>query len=191
MESGTATASALTSGFHLAFWIAAGLVVAAIAIAIAVLQPEEKAAEQFAGEEDEESCGRGARVLRGRLASPPSRTRLVSRGSAVALQLQATLAPAAGRRSPAAAGAAPRRRAEDQALAALEFRGVNLRIEGGPGAGGIPSWPPWRRLRSLAGCGEKSGPRSAPTTATPTVTTPTAPPGPTTPTQPAPTTTQP
>jgi EmrB/QacA subfamily drug resistance transporter len=57
VESGTSTASALTSGFHLAFWIAAGLVVAAIAITIAVLQPEEKAAEQFAGKEDEELAG--------------------------------------------------------------------------------------------------------------------------------------
>jgi EmrB/QacA subfamily drug resistance transporter len=54
IESGTSTASALTSGYHLAFWIAAGLVVAAIAITAIVLQPEERAAEQFAGEEPEE-----------------------------------------------------------------------------------------------------------------------------------------
>jgi EmrB/QacA subfamily drug resistance transporter len=47
---GQSTASALTSGYHLAFWIAAGLVVAAIAVAAVVIQPEEKAAEQFGGE---------------------------------------------------------------------------------------------------------------------------------------------
>jgi EmrB/QacA subfamily drug resistance transporter len=50
-DAGHSTASALTSGYHLAFWIAAGLVIAAIAIAATVIQPEEKAAEQFAGEE--------------------------------------------------------------------------------------------------------------------------------------------
>jgi EmrB/QacA subfamily drug resistance transporter len=57
---GHSTASALTSGYHLAFWIAAGLVVAAIAVAAVVLQPEEKAAEQFAGEESEEMAGEPA-----------------------------------------------------------------------------------------------------------------------------------
>jgi MFS family permease len=51
---GHSTASALTSGYHLAFWVAAGLVVAAIAVTATVLQPEKKAAEQFAGEEAEE-----------------------------------------------------------------------------------------------------------------------------------------
>jgi EmrB/QacA subfamily drug resistance transporter len=49
---GHSTASALTSGYHLAFWVAAGLVVAAIGVAAVVLQPEEKAAEQFACEEE-------------------------------------------------------------------------------------------------------------------------------------------
>jgi MFS family permease len=49
---GHSTASALTSGYHLAFWIAAGLVLAAIGVAAAVIQPEEKAAEQFAEEAD-------------------------------------------------------------------------------------------------------------------------------------------
>jgi MFS family permease len=48
---GHSTASALTSGYHLAFWIAAGLVVAAIGVAALVIQPEAKAAEQFAGDE--------------------------------------------------------------------------------------------------------------------------------------------
>jgi EmrB/QacA subfamily drug resistance transporter len=47
---GHSTASALTSGYHLAFWVAAGLVVAAIAVAATVIEPESKAAEQF-GEE--------------------------------------------------------------------------------------------------------------------------------------------
>jgi EmrB/QacA subfamily drug resistance transporter len=41
---GETTASALTGGYHLAFWIGAGLVVAAIGVALAVLQPEEEAA---------------------------------------------------------------------------------------------------------------------------------------------------
>ena len=53
-DAGHSTASALTSGYHLAFWVAAGLVVAAIGVAAVVLQPEEKAAEQFAGDEQEE-----------------------------------------------------------------------------------------------------------------------------------------
>jgi EmrB/QacA subfamily drug resistance transporter len=48
---GHSTASALTSGYHLAFWIAAGLVIAAIGVAATVIQPEEKAAEQYAGDE--------------------------------------------------------------------------------------------------------------------------------------------
>src|SRR5215210_6689221 len=51
---GHSTASALTSGYHLAFWIAAGLVVAAIGVALWVIQPEDEAAEQFAGDEAEE-----------------------------------------------------------------------------------------------------------------------------------------
>jgi EmrB/QacA subfamily drug resistance transporter len=49
---GHSTASALTSGYHLAFWVAAGLVLAAIAVAAIVIQPEEKAAEQLAEEEE-------------------------------------------------------------------------------------------------------------------------------------------
>jgi EmrB/QacA subfamily drug resistance transporter len=52
---GHSTASALTSGYHLAFWIAAGLVLAAIGLAALVIQPEEKAAEQLAGEEPGEA----------------------------------------------------------------------------------------------------------------------------------------
>ncbi|HEX5820242.1 MAG TPA: MFS transporter [Solirubrobacterales bacterium] len=49
---GHSTASALTSGYHLAFWVAAGLVVAAIAVAATVVEPESKAAEHFAGAEE-------------------------------------------------------------------------------------------------------------------------------------------
>jgi EmrB/QacA subfamily drug resistance transporter len=56
---GRSTAEALTNGYHLAFWIAAGLVLAAIAVAAIVIQPEEKAAEQFA-EEGEEIRGEPA-----------------------------------------------------------------------------------------------------------------------------------
>jgi sugar phosphate permease len=51
IAAGHSQASALTSGYHLAFWIAAGLVVAAIGVALWVVQPEDKAAEQFAGDE--------------------------------------------------------------------------------------------------------------------------------------------
>jgi hypothetical protein len=51
---GHSTASALTSGYHLAFWVAAGLVVAAIAVAATVIQPEREAAKQFAEEESDE-----------------------------------------------------------------------------------------------------------------------------------------
>jgi EmrB/QacA subfamily drug resistance transporter len=48
IEDGEATASALTSGYHLAFLIGAALVVAAIVIGIKVVQPEEEAEEQVA-----------------------------------------------------------------------------------------------------------------------------------------------
>ena len=51
---GHSTASALTSGYHLAFWVASGLVIAAIGVAATVIQPAEKAAEQFADEQSEE-----------------------------------------------------------------------------------------------------------------------------------------
>jgi EmrB/QacA subfamily drug resistance transporter len=57
---GHSTASALTSGYHLAFWVAAGLVVAAIGVAAAVIQPEHKAAEQFAEEGEEMPAGEPA-----------------------------------------------------------------------------------------------------------------------------------
>src|SRR5215207_5440361 len=60
IAAGHSTASALTSGYHLAFWIAAGLVVAAIGVALWVIQPEEEAAEQFAGEPEEMRGGEPA-----------------------------------------------------------------------------------------------------------------------------------
>jgi EmrB/QacA subfamily drug resistance transporter len=50
LESGRSTASALTSGYHLAFLIGAALVVAAIAVAVTVVQPEQRAQEQAQGE---------------------------------------------------------------------------------------------------------------------------------------------
>jgi MFS family permease len=42
---GEATAQALTSGYQLAFWIGAALVLAAIVVAITVLSPDEQADE--------------------------------------------------------------------------------------------------------------------------------------------------
>jgi EmrB/QacA subfamily drug resistance transporter len=44
VSDGEARAAALTSGYHLAFWIAAGLVVAAIAVAAIMLRPEREPA---------------------------------------------------------------------------------------------------------------------------------------------------
>jgi EmrB/QacA subfamily drug resistance transporter len=45
---GEAAASALTGGYHLAFLVAAGLVTAAIVVALAVLEPEQRAARRAA-----------------------------------------------------------------------------------------------------------------------------------------------
>jgi MFS family permease len=45
IERGESTAAALTGGYHLAFVIGAVLVAAAIAIALGVLEPEQRAAE--------------------------------------------------------------------------------------------------------------------------------------------------
>jgi MFS family permease len=50
IEDGHSTASALTSGYHLSFLIGAGLVVAGIAVALTVLQPEKQAEAEVAGE---------------------------------------------------------------------------------------------------------------------------------------------
>jgi EmrB/QacA subfamily drug resistance transporter len=43
IASGKSTASALTSGYHLAFWIAAALVLAAAAVAVSVIKPAPRA----------------------------------------------------------------------------------------------------------------------------------------------------
>jgi sugar phosphate permease len=52
IKDGSSTASALTSGYHLAFWIAAALVIAAAGVAVTVLkpQPSATATELSAGE---------------------------------------------------------------------------------------------------------------------------------------------
>jgi MFS family permease len=52
VKSGTPTPEALTSGYHLAFWIAAGLVVAAIAVAAAVVKPVDMPAHHGATDAD-------------------------------------------------------------------------------------------------------------------------------------------
>jgi EmrB/QacA subfamily drug resistance transporter len=49
-DGGHSAAAALTGGYHLAFWIAAGLVVAAIVIALVVVKPAPKAAREPRGE---------------------------------------------------------------------------------------------------------------------------------------------
>jgi EmrB/QacA subfamily drug resistance transporter len=63
IDGGETTASALTSGYHLAFLIGAALVVAAIAVAATVLQPErdaERAARKQASEDHGQPCGEPA-----------------------------------------------------------------------------------------------------------------------------------
>jgi EmrB/QacA subfamily drug resistance transporter len=56
IENGDFTASALTSGYHLAFLIGAGLVVVAIAVAVTVLKPERQAEEAFQAEAELAEC---------------------------------------------------------------------------------------------------------------------------------------
>jgi EmrB/QacA subfamily drug resistance transporter len=51
IHAGKATASALVSGYHLAFVVGAGLVVAAIVVALTVLEPEQRPEEAPAGAE--------------------------------------------------------------------------------------------------------------------------------------------
>jgi predicted MFS family arabinose efflux permease len=50
VDRGEPLASALTSGYHVAFWIGAALVVAAIVIAVAVIEPVRQPAEQASGD---------------------------------------------------------------------------------------------------------------------------------------------
>ncbi len=60
IEQGKSTAVALTGGYHLAFWIAAALVVAAIVVAVTVVQPETKAAERLEAQPEAGSEPAGA-----------------------------------------------------------------------------------------------------------------------------------
>jgi len=60
IDAGRATASALTDGYHLAFLIGAGLVVAAIGVALTVLQPEKQAEAQVAAEAEQLGGGEPA-----------------------------------------------------------------------------------------------------------------------------------
>jgi EmrB/QacA subfamily drug resistance transporter len=53
IDDGVSRASALTSGYHLAFVIGAGLVLAAIGVAAALVRPEEPAAEAMPQQPDE------------------------------------------------------------------------------------------------------------------------------------------
>ncbi len=50
IENGEPAAAALTGGYQLAFWIGAGLVVVAIAVAMTVLKPERQAKEEIQAE---------------------------------------------------------------------------------------------------------------------------------------------
>jgi EmrB/QacA subfamily drug resistance transporter len=53
---GKATAAALTSGYHLAFLIGAGLIAVAIAVAVTVLEPEHRAEEATQAEAEPVEC---------------------------------------------------------------------------------------------------------------------------------------
>jgi EmrB/QacA subfamily drug resistance transporter len=56
MVEGEAAAAALTSGYHLAFGIGAGLIVVAIAVALTVLQPESQTEEEIQPEVEPVDC---------------------------------------------------------------------------------------------------------------------------------------
>jgi MFS family permease len=51
LDAGRSTASALTSGYHLAFVIGGALVVVGVALAVFVLKPVDVAAQELAGEQ--------------------------------------------------------------------------------------------------------------------------------------------
>jgi EmrB/QacA subfamily drug resistance transporter len=53
VKEGTPLPQALTSGYHVAFWIAAGLVLAAIGVAATVVRPEHALSEQHSTPEDQ------------------------------------------------------------------------------------------------------------------------------------------
>ena len=78
LGSGESNAAALTSGYHLAFVIAAGLVTAAIAIAVTVLQPEGRGRGR--GTRPRRSRRTGAGLLGGRVAPAPGPNRPLKRG---------------------------------------------------------------------------------------------------------------
>ena len=54
LAQGSSQAEALTGGYHLAFWIAAALIVASIIVGLVVVEPPERAAEHVA--QDAESA---------------------------------------------------------------------------------------------------------------------------------------
>jgi MFS family permease len=57
LSNGDSSTSALTSGYHLAFAVAAGLVIAAIAIALGVLRSEAVAVAEVEAEAEPEPAG--------------------------------------------------------------------------------------------------------------------------------------
>jgi hypothetical protein len=52
IDDGESRAAALTSGYHLSFWIGAALVLTAIVVALTVLRPEEAEGAQRVGEHE-------------------------------------------------------------------------------------------------------------------------------------------
>jgi EmrB/QacA subfamily drug resistance transporter len=56
IDGGEATASALTSGYHVAFLIGAGLIIVAIVVAATVLEPERQAEEEIQAEPEPAEC---------------------------------------------------------------------------------------------------------------------------------------
>jgi EmrB/QacA subfamily drug resistance transporter len=57
IQNGKFTAAALTEGYQLSFFIGAGLVVAAIVVAVTVLQPERRAMKEIQAEVEPADCG--------------------------------------------------------------------------------------------------------------------------------------
>jgi MFS family permease len=60
IDEGKSLASALTSGYHVAFWIGAALVVAAIVVAATVLETPPQAAQQAPGDSEETAYSEAA-----------------------------------------------------------------------------------------------------------------------------------
>ena len=59
LAQGSSHAAALTGGYHVAFWIAAGLVLAAIVVGLVVVEAPEKAAAH-AAEPEPDACAEAA-----------------------------------------------------------------------------------------------------------------------------------